>query len=60
MEPEPFTWLTATLTEERGQEGPLGLPADSSRMSAEQVALIPRCAECLEVWLPADEERWSG
>ena len=24
-------------------------------MSAEQVALIPQCAECGEVWLPADE-----
>jgi hypothetical protein len=29
-------------------------------MSAEQVALIPRCAEYGEVWLPADEERWSA
>ena len=28
-------------------------------MSAEQVALIPQCAECGEVWLPADEDRWS-
>jgi hypothetical protein len=27
-------------------------------MSAEQVALIPQCAECRKVWLPADEERW--
>ena len=27
-------------------------------MSAEQVALIIRCAECGEVWLPADEDRW--
>jgi hypothetical protein len=27
-------------------------------MSAEQVALIPRCAECGEAWLPDDEERW--
>jgi hypothetical protein len=26
-------------------------------VSAEQVALIPRCAECCEVWLPDDEER---
>ena len=25
---------------------------------AEQVALIPQCAECGEVWLPADEDRW--
>ena len=27
-------------------------------MSTEQVALIPRCAECLDVWLPDDEDRW--
>jgi hypothetical protein len=29
-------------------------------VSAEQVALIPQCAECGEVWLPADEDRWYG
>lgn len=29
-------------------------------MSAEQVALIPRCAECEAHWLPADEERWRA
>lgn len=29
-------------------------------MSAEQVALIPQCAECGEVWLPADEDRWRA
>jgi hypothetical protein len=29
-------------------------------VSAEQVALIPRCVECEEVWLPADEERWRA
>lgn len=29
-------------------------------MCAEQVALIPRCAECEAVWLPADEERWRA
>ena len=29
-------------------------------MSAEQVALIPRCAECGGAWLPDDEERWSA
>jgi hypothetical protein len=29
-------------------------------MSAEQVTQIPRCAECGEVWLPADEERWRA
>ena len=27
-------------------------------MSAEQVTLIRQCAECGEVWLPTDEERW--
>ena len=29
-------------------------------MSSEQVALIPHCAECKEVWLPAVEERWKA
>ena len=29
-------------------------------MSAEQLALIPRCAECEAVCLPADEERWRA
>jgi len=29
-------------------------------MSAENVALILRCAECEAVWLPADEERWRA
>ena len=29
-------------------------------MSAEQVALIPRCAECAAVWLPGDGDRWQG
>jgi hypothetical protein len=25
-----------------------------------EVALIPRCAEYGEVWLPADEDRWKA
>jgi hypothetical protein len=29
-------------------------------VSAEQVALIPRCAECGDVWLPTDEDRWQA
>jgi hypothetical protein len=29
-------------------------------VSAEQVAVIPQCAECSERWLPGDEERWSA
>jgi hypothetical protein len=29
-------------------------------VSAKQVALIPQCAECGEVWLPADRERWEA
>jgi hypothetical protein len=29
-------------------------------MSAERVALIPQCAECRKVWLPADGERWEA
>jgi len=34
-------------------------PRDSP-VSAEQVALIPRCAECDALWLPADENRWCA
>ena len=29
-------------------------------MASADVALIPACAECEEVWLPADEERWRA
>lgn len=29
-------------------------------MSAESVAIVPRCAECDARWLPADEERWRA
>jgi hypothetical protein len=29
-------------------------------MPLERVALIPRCAECETVWLPADEARWQA
>lgn len=29
-------------------------------MSAEQVAVIPRCAESLDVWLPDDGDRWRA
>ena len=29
-------------------------------MIAEAVAVIPQCAECREVWLPADTERWEA
>jgi hypothetical protein len=29
-------------------------------MEAARVALIPRCAECDAIWLPADEERWEA
>jgi hypothetical protein len=25
-----------------------------------EVALIPQCVECGEVWLPADEDRWQA
>jgi hypothetical protein len=27
---------------------------------SEQAAMTPRCAECGEVWLPRDEERWRA
>ena len=33
---------------------------ESGAMSTEQVALIPRCAECGELWLPIDDERWRA
>jgi hypothetical protein len=29
-------------------------------VSAEQVGLIPRCAECGAVWLPGDGDRWEA
>ena len=29
-------------------------------MTAEQVALIPQCAECGEIWLSGDKERWRA
>ena len=29
-------------------------------MSAESVALIPQCAECGDLWLPDDAERWEA
>jgi hypothetical protein len=29
-------------------------------MPIEGVAIIPRCAECDALWLPADEDRWSA
>ena len=29
-------------------------------MSAGSAALIPKCAECEALWLPADEERWRA
>jgi hypothetical protein len=29
-------------------------------VNSRSVALIPRCAECEAVWLPADEDRWSA
>jgi hypothetical protein len=27
-------------------------------MSTEQVALIPQCAECGELWLAGEQDRW--
>jgi hypothetical protein len=29
-------------------------------LSAQPIALIPNCAECGAVWLPADEDRWAA
>jgi hypothetical protein len=28
-------------------------------MSAESVALIPRCVECGAIWQPTDDDRWE-
>jgi hypothetical protein len=33
---------------------------DSSLMALESLVLIPKCAECEAVWLPADEARWQA
>lgn len=30
------------------------------RLSAQQVALIPQCAECRGVWPAADDDRWRA
>jgi hypothetical protein len=35
-------------------------PERINSVSTEWLVLIPQCAECDEVWLPADEERWSA
>jgi RNase P subunit RPR2 len=29
-------------------------------VDVEHVALTPQCAECHDVWLPGDEERWRA
>ena len=63
MEPEPFIWLTAApaALSRRIECGVhLGSLPRLQPVSAEQVALIPQCAECGEVWLPGDEGRWSA
>jgi hypothetical protein len=33
---------------------------DDPTVSAKQVALIARCIECGDMWLPADKERWRA
>jgi hypothetical protein len=40
----------------------LGVQGNAPRrvVSAEQVALIPKCAECSAVWLPAYTEQTSN
>jgi hypothetical protein len=59
MEPEPFARLTAALPRRECGERSGSLPR-LRPMSVEQVALIPQCVECGEVWLPADDERWQA
>jgi hypothetical protein len=55
---------TGRVTNSRWSDlGPGGEPNGAFRLprvSAEQVALIPECAECDARWLPADEARWRG
>jgi hypothetical protein len=29
-------------------------------VNTKQVALTPKCAECVAIWLPADEDRWEA
>jgi hypothetical protein len=29
-------------------------------VSVESIALLPQCAECGKVWLPADSEHWEA
>ena len=51
--------LTADLLIVWATSGPAIARPKLARMSSEQVALIPRCGECGDVWLPDDEERWA-
>jgi hypothetical protein len=55
--PAALTTPTAT-TDRTGNHGTT--PPTMDRMSAEGVAVIPRCAECGAIWLPADADRWQG
>jgi hypothetical protein len=48
--------VCATFSGNRHRRGASRIAA----VSAEQVTLIPQCAECREVWLPADEDRWKA
>jgi hypothetical protein len=55
MEPEPFTWLTATLIEERVQWGPLGLlptriPRKPSPLTGRELAGETPAATRLTTW----------
>jgi hypothetical protein len=59
--PQVRTALVVVAGESKRSSGlPAPRPGEVSTLSAEQVALIPQCAECREVWLPADEDRWKA
>ena len=48
--------VCATFSGTRHRRGASRIAA----VSAEQVALIPQCAECFRVWLPDDGDRWQA
>jgi hypothetical protein len=44
----------------QGGKAEEGRPPRLAPVPVDGVALIPKCAECEAVWLPADEERWTA
>jgi hypothetical protein len=56
-EPEQVLCSLADYVTLLADNNPNRLDAAAARVSAESVAVIPRCAECDARWLPAEEER---